>query len=268
MNARFGIISDPQFSDIDDMKGRQYRKTLEKLDTTIEELNSQELDFVVQLGDMIDHKFESYEPVLKVWKKLKHKSYHVLGNHDYCVKTPYKTEVLKTLGLSSAYYSFTIDSFKFIVLNGNGLSLNAFDEASEMYTKSKKYWEESAGESEWWNGAVDQEQLNWLKQELNKAEKANLSSVIFCHYPLIGDPRFNLWNNEEILGLIESKKSVKVWMNGHFHEGDYAIRNSIHHINMKGMVQCEEATFSVAEISGNTLTIKGYGQEESRILEI
>ncbi|MCM8526211.1 MAG: metallophosphoesterase [Lentisphaeraceae bacterium] len=268
MSIRFGIVSDPQFSDIDDMKGRQYRKTLEKLDFAIDELNSHDLDFVIQLGDMIDHEFESFEPVLNVWSKLKHKSYHVLGNHDFCVQTPFKDQVLKTLNLSSSYFSFKIGQFNFCVLNGNGLSLNAFDAESEMYIKSEKYWEEFGGESQWWNGAVDPEQALWFKNELEIADKAGLKSIIFCHYPLIGEARYNLWNSKEILELIESYKSVKVWMNGHFHAGGYKEHKLIHHVNIKGMVQCKEPTFAIAEICENELAIKGYGEEESRILKI
>ena len=71
MSIRFGIISDPQYSDIDDMKGREYRKSLDKLSEAIDLLNSEDLEFIVQLGDLIDHEYESYAPVLEVWNRFK-----------------------------------------------------------------------------------------------------------------------------------------------------------------------------------------------------
>ena len=267
MNIRFGIISDPQYSDIEDHKGRQYRGSLEKLESAIDELNTQDLDFVVQLGDLIDHDFESFKAVMKVWDKLKHPSYHVLGNHDFCVDDSHKGEVLNTLHLSLPYYSVSKRDFRFIFLNGNGLSFNAFKEGSDKLKESKEYWAESAGESEWWNGAIDQEQLCWLKEELSTAESSGQKVIIFCHYPLLGEPRFQLWNSKEVRALLECFKNVKVWMNGHFHEGSYEFYKSIHYINMKGMVQHEECTYSIGEVSGQELIIKGYGSEESRILE-
>lgn len=266
MLIRFGIISDPQYSDIDDMKGRQYRRSLEKLRLAISRLNDEELDFVIQLGDFIDHEFESFAPALKVWNELRHTSYHVLGNHDFCVRSPYKQEVLKTLGMNSAYYSFKLKSFRFIVLNGNGLSLNAFDEGSAMYEFSERYWESLGSESQWWNGAVDAEQFKWLEAELIEASAQQEQVIIFCHYPLFSESRFVLWNNKEILDLLESFDCAKVWMNGHFHEGSYTAEKGRHYLTVKGMVQFEEATFAIAELSESHLKISGFGAEESRIL--
>lgn len=268
MNIRFGIVSDPQYSDIEDHRGRQYRQSLAKLKLAVSEFNKQDLDFVVQLGDMIDHGFKSYKPVLDVWKTLKHSSNHVLGNHDFCVGAEYKKEVLKTLGMNSSYYSFSKGDFRFIFLNGNGLSFNAFEEDSEMHKSSEEYWQKHAGESEWWNGAIDQEQLTWFKEELHSAESHNQKALVFCHYPLIGEARFVLWNSREVLEVIESSPAVKVWMNGHFHEGRYEFKNSIHHMNMKGMVQFGRPTFSIVELNDQALKIEGFGSEESRILKI
>ena len=268
MSIRFGIISDPQYSDIDDMKGREYRKSLEKLDTAIARLNSEDLDFVIQLGDFIDHEFESFAPALKVWEKLKHQSYHVLGNHDFCVRSPHKQDVLKTLGMEEAYYSFVLQGFRFIALNGNGLSLNAFDEGSEMYKFSEDYWESLNCESQWWNGAVDAKQLNWFEEELKEAERAGQSVIVFCHYPLFSKARFVLWNSQEVLDLLESYSCVKVWMNGHFHEGAYTRKGNRHFWTVKGMVQFSDATFAVADLSDSKLKVFGFGAEESRILEL
>ncbi len=267
MSIRFGIISDSQYSDIDDIKGRQYRKSLEKLNSAISILNGEELDFIIQLGDFIDHGYKSFAPVLKEWSKLKHKSYHVLGNHDFCVKSPHKQDVLKTLGMGSAYYFYKLQRFRFIILNGNGLSLNAFDDDSEMYKFSEEYWESLNGESQWWNGAVDEEQLKWLKLQLTEAAVLGDSVMIFCHYPLISEERFVLWNNREVLKLLEDFDCVKVWMNGHFHEGAYAKEKGCHFVTVKGMVQFEETTFAIADLSDTQLKISGFGAEESRILD-
>ena len=267
MSIRFGIISDPQFSDIDDMKDRQYRKSLDKMASAISKFNSEDLDFVVQLGDFIDHELESFEPALKVWSNLKHKSYHVLGNHDFCVRTPHKQKVLGLLGLEKEYYSFVMGDIKFIILNGNGLSLNAYDADSPMYKFSEEYWESLNRESQWWNGAVDKDQLSWFEKELAAAEKAGQQVIVFCHYPLIADSRYVLWNNVEVLDVLNSFDCVKIWMNGHFHKGGYSRENGRHFLTVKGMVQFKEPSYAIAELSDNKLKINGFGAEESRILD-
>ena len=267
VSVRFGIISDPQYSDIDDMKGREYRKSLEKMAEAIETFNSEDLDFVIQLGDFIDHEYESFSPALDVWSKLKHKSYHVLGNHDFCVRTPLKEKVLDTLGMDEAYYSFCSGAYRFVFLNGNGLSLNAYDAGSEMYEFSEKYWEGLGRETEWWNGAIDEKQFQWFENELQEASKEGQSVLCFCHYPLFSDGRYVLWNNIEILKLIESYPCAKLWMNGHYHLGSYTEKNDRHFLTIKGMVQFKDATYAVGELSDNSLKICGYGAEESRILK-
>ena len=267
MSIRFGIISDPQYSDIDDMKGLLYRQSLGKLKSAIEVLNGESLEFVMQLGDFIDHEYESFAPALKVWEALEHKSYHVLGNHDFCVRPPFKERVLNTLGLKTGNYSFESGNYKFIVLNGNGLSFNAYDADSAMYQLSESYYESLSCESEWWNGAIDKPQMEWFKEELESAEYSGKSVIVFCHYPLLGEDRFLLWNSSSVIELLEQFSCVKAWLNGHYHEGNYSVKNNIHYLTMKGMVQFEQLTFSIAELSGNSLQIRGFGAEECRLLE-
>ena len=173
---------------------------------------------------------------------------------------------MKTLSLDEAYYSFSMKDNQFIFLNGNGLSLNAYDADSDMYNYSEKYWESLNTESQWWNGGIDQEQLSWLKEELKQCQRQNRKALLFCHYPLTGEERYTLWNNDEILELIKQYDCVKVWMNGHYHRGAYSCREKVHFLTVKGMVQHKLSTYSIAELKESSLEIKGFGEEESRIL--
>ena len=87
---KIGILADIQYEDAEDQKKCQYRSSLPKLDSAIEELNKHELDFIVQLGDLINKDFHSFEPVLEKLTKLSAPVFHVLGNHDLIVEDSQK----------------------------------------------------------------------------------------------------------------------------------------------------------------------------------
>ena len=51
---RFGVVADVQYADKDTAGKRHYRTSLERLRQCVTELQGHELEFVVQLGDLID----------------------------------------------------------------------------------------------------------------------------------------------------------------------------------------------------------------------
>lgn len=267
MSIKFAIISDVQYCDQDDFKNRSFRDSLKRLTAAVESLNSEDLDFVVQLGDFIDNDFHSYESVLKVWKSLRHRSFHVLGNHDYCVDSSDKDRVTERLGLKSNYYSFDLKGNKFIFLDGNDLSLNRFPEESKGYKDSKTYWESLNNGSEWWNGGIGDDQLKWLKKQLNDAGNKVQPVIIFCHFPLLEPERYTLWNSTEVLEILSKYSCVKLWVNGHYHQGGFQLKNGINFLTVKGMVEHEKSTYSILEVQADSLSITGFGDEDSRLLK-
>ena len=134
-----GFVTDVQYADIENYKLCYYRKSLDKLSEAVDYFNMNNLEFVVQLGDFIEKDWKSYEKVFKIWNRLRHKSYHVLGNHDFEVENPLKRNVPKLFGLKETYYSISIRNWNFIFLNGNDLSLTAFPKTSKEYQISQKY---------------------------------------------------------------------------------------------------------------------------------
>jgi predicted phosphodiesterase len=78
-----------------------------------------------------------------------------------------------------------------------------------------------------------------------------------------------LWNSEEVLSVLSKFENVKLYLNGHNHAGNYAFQNGIHFVNLKGMVETEtENAFSIISFSDKQIEIKGFGREESRILNL
>ena len=78
---RFGMIADAQYVDAEARGSRFYRNSLSKLEACVDDLNTQDLDFVIHLGDFIDRDFQSFDAILPIYEKLRAPSYHHHGNY-------------------------------------------------------------------------------------------------------------------------------------------------------------------------------------------
>ncbi|NJK84635.1 MAG: hypothetical protein HC906_00265 [Bacteroidales bacterium] len=120
-----------------------------------------------------------------------------------------------------------------------------------------------------WNGGISQKQKNWLRGRLDDAKQKNQVVIIFSHFPLLPQTiDLILWNNEEIIDLIENYKNVKAYISGHYHEGGYAGKAGIHYVIQKAMSDTHENSFAIMEIYPDEITIKGYGNADHLNLKI
>lgn len=268
----FGIVADLQYCDAPPLKNRYFRNSIKKLKVSIADLNTRTLDFVVNLGDVIDKDWESFGDILPLFSQFKAPVFHVLGNHDYEVADGKKALVHLRIG-TEKYYSFSVKNWQFIVLDGNEISTFAnLPESSENAQAEgwlRSLEEEAQIHANFWNGGIGKTQLYWLKSCLTQAAEGDMKTIIFCHYPLYPPDRHNLLNQEEVLMLIKNYKGVKMWINGHNHDGNYGLFADIHFLNVKGMVEGEhDLTWSVVHIYENTIEVAGFGNEVSATLSI
>lgn len=268
----FGIVADLQYCDFLPTYNRYYRKSPEKLKNAMAEFNKIQLHFVINLGDVIDREWRSYDGILPLFVDLKTPVYHVLGNHDYEVDEKYKPEVHKKLG-TQKYYDFSMENWRFIVLDGNEVSTFANQKHTVEFENAdlllKKLEKDGAINANFWNGGIGESQLKWMKLTLDDAEKNNQKVIIFCHFPIFPAHRHNLLNDLQLLKVIGKYNAVKAWINGHNHDGNYGLKNDIHFINVKGMVDTEfDTAFCVVELSDDIIKIKGFGTEISARLSI
>ncbi|CDZ29560.1 Hypothetical protein, partial CDS, partial [Neorhizobium galegae bv. officinalis] len=122
---RFGVIADPQYADLPPWleMDRYYANSLDKLGEAIGVLNGEDLAFVVTLGDLIDRGWEGYDPVLAVYRDLRHESFLMPGNHDFFVAPAQLGDVHTRLGMPAAWHEFSRGGFRFVVIDGNEISL-------------------------------------------------------------------------------------------------------------------------------------------------
>ena len=264
-----GVIADCQYCSDPGEGVRKYAASEGKLQQCVGHLNTMKLEYVVHLGDFIDRDFESFDVVKPIYKQLKMPKYHVLGNHDFSVADDKKKDIPQTMGLTARYYDFKANGWRFVVLDGNDVSFHAYPEHSDKYKEAVKYYEDQQIKSPKWNGAIGEKQLKWLNNVLKKASGAGEKVVLYCHFPVYPEGNnHNLWNSNEIIEILEAHSCVKAYINGHNHAGNYGIKEGIHYLTMKGMVDTEETSYAVIKVKDDRLEIKGFGREENRVLEL
>jgi 3',5'-cyclic AMP phosphodiesterase CpdA len=267
-NLTIGLIADCQYADQPAAGQRLYRRAKDKLRACVSELNKRELDFVVQLGDLIDCGYESFHEVTPLVGRLEAPVYNVLGNHDYAVADARKAQVPGRLGLDRRYYQFERAGFRFLVLDGNEISFHAHPEGSAAYQRAADYHGANAPGAPAWNGAVGEEQLEWLEQALTEADEAGQRTVILCHFPVYPENLHNLWNAAEVLAVIDRHPCPAAYISGHNHAGNYGERNAVHYVTLRGMVDTETTAFALARLYKDRAAIEGFGREPDRDLRL
>lgn len=268
----FGVIADLQYADADALKNRYFRNAPKKLKDAIKIFNKEQLDFVVNLGDMIDNDIKSFDGILPLFQQIKSPVYHVLGNHDYEVEADQKEHIHTLLGIQK-YYFFQVKGWRFVVLDGNEISTFANMKGSHKHREAEQKLLElerlQKPNAKFWNGGISAEQVHWLKRTLDDALTSGEKVIIFCHYPVSPLNKHNLWNDDEILNLLKEYCNVKLWLSGHNHHGNYGRYGDVHFVNAKGMVEGEtEIACSIFHLYEKNIIIEGYGSEISATLSI
>jgi manganese-dependent ADP-ribose/CDP-alcohol diphosphatase len=267
----FGVVADAQYCDAEPAGSRYYRQSLEKLAQCVQSLNRQDLSFTVHLGDFIDRDFESFNVLLPIYEQLRSPCYHVLGNHDFSVAPDKLAAVPGKLKMPRRYYDFSVPGWRFIVLDGNDLSLIAYQPGTDAYDRSMSLYrsvkEQGAVNARSWNGAVSESQLAWLEQRLNLADQRREHVVIFCHFPVYPENSHNLWNDHQVRDMLAAHRSVVAFLNGHNHAGGYACQAGIHYVTLPGMVETRDTTaYAIVHVAADALRITGHGRAPDRQL--
>lgn len=265
---RIGAIADAQFADREDAPPRLYRRTPAKLAEAVQTLNHADIDFAVHLGDFIDRDAKSFETVLPLTAKLTCPMHFVLGNHDFAVAEDLKSGIAAKLGMPARYYSFEHKGWVFVVLDGNDLSTYGWPQGSAEDAASRKRKAELYPDAADWDGGIGEAQLSWLDGVLEAAGRAKKNVALFCHFPIFPDNPHNLWNAKELIARIAPHSCVKLWLNGHNHDGNYGVVSGIHCVNLKGMLDTEETAYAVLAFYADRILLKGYGRQPDMALTL
>ncbi|PHQ28432.1 metallophosphoesterase family protein [Leeuwenhoekiella nanhaiensis] len=262
---RFGLLTDSHYAEREPAGTRFYRDSIPKMQEAIAELNTQNLDFIIHLGDFKDQDTEANpEDTLRYLKTIESEfqgfegaTYHALGNHDVdSIRKEVFLSHIKNTGQDSAknYYSFDAGGFHIIVLDAN------YDAAGTDH-----FFAEGA---DWEDANIPPQELNWLKEDLAKIKKP---TVVFCHHPLYEfykeGSKFHVTNYQEVQKLFTENSYVVACFHGHVHQEDVSIQNGITYITRLGMVDyegVENNAFSVVELTADKIEIRGYKRSGSK----
>jgi len=265
-----GLFADPQYADLDSRGARLYRSALKKLPECISVFNERKVDMVACLGDVVDRSPEESDTIFQIVKSSESPVYYVMGNHDFSGLDDVPDHLNKS-GMPSLYYAITEKNWKFIFLNTNDVS--AYTKMSpekkleyeEMTDRMKR---EGAENNRTWNGGVGKEQMQWLSRELRTAENAGLRVIVFAHHPIFPLNDHTVLNYKEVLDLLLSYKSVKAYINGHYHPGKFAVtKEGLACISLEAMVEGgEDNSFAILRLGQDSMYMKGYGRVKSHVI--
>ena len=279
--VRFGLIADVQYARKRDQGERRFERSLARLEQALEQLAARaELDFVVQLGDLIDGRasealsLADLRRVTQLFEQLEVPLVHVIGNH--CLSLP-RARLQRELGLESGRRSFALRGTRLLVLDTMELSTLG-SEAGTPAAEAARAWldahpREQFPQASAWNGGLGQAQRDWLATELRAAAAAGERSLVFAHHPLlveVASPSLLAWDAQPVLELLEREPAPLAWISGHAHAGGYTRRAGVHHLTLEGMVEAplDSNAWAVVELGRGELRVEGQGCVPSRILPI
>ncbi|WP_345740420.1 metallophosphoesterase [Polaribacter atrinae] len=102
---KVGLVADPQYANKPILGKRYYRESLWKIEEAIDTFNYKKVDFVQNLGDIIDVEWESYDSILPIYNKLNPdiENYHLLGNHDFSIDSTHLRDLREKLSMPDYY---------------------------------------------------------------------------------------------------------------------------------------------------------------------
>jgi len=273
---RFGVVADPQYAPIapDRIRNRYHANSLWKLSEAIAAFNADpEIRFVVTLGDVIDRGWESFSHILPLYDALEHEAVFVLGNHDHEVAAEWLGSVVRAVGMPAPYHDFAAGGFRFVVLDGNDVSLFGPPPGDPRRALAQERLAAlraaGADNARTWNGSLSDAQVVWLEERLAAAARAGERVVVLCHYPVHPANLHNLWDSDRLIELVIGQPHVVAWLGGHNHAGGYGEVDGVHFVTFRGMVDTPTTTaYAIVEVLPDRIEIRGFGREESRTLPL
>jgi len=227
-----GIFADSHYAEIDALGSRRPKESYNKLLKALEHFKAEGVNMILCLGDLINttgnavSDLKALEAITAPIVETGLPAYCIWGNHDADAMD--STELLRFSSILSAPSAVKFGGAHLVLLDLN-------------YTKAGDKYE--AGENDWTDTAMPEDQLKWLEHQLRFTDD---EVTVFCHQNIVGasenDPHM-IANAAEVRRVLEKYGNVKRVYQGHRHSGGYAEVNGIEYITLKAM--CEEKNTEV-----------------------
>ena len=192
----------------------------------------------------------------------------------------------------SLYYKFSPSpGLKFISLDCFDISVLGHDPSHHKYKSAEQILFQYHGclDAEIWdtddhligpnkrfqssNGAISDEQLQWLETELKESDDKQEKVIVFGHvglHPDSSDWNTTMWNYEEVIACFNRHPSVVAYLSGHAHNSGYANANGVHFVSFQAIIETPPQTeaFATIAVFVDRIEIEGHGTEMTRVLLI
>lgn len=204
--VKFVQLTDVHVDTISKNKGkRMLEHSQYLLNDAVNQVNATKgIDFVIFTGDSINTPNPKFRQKFnEIVSRLNIPWYLTTGNHETNFLMQGKT-----------YYSFIIDNFVFICMDG------------------------TIGTHKSANGKFSPKELKWLDQQLTIHK--DKYAIIFQHFPLIEPFKskdHSVINADEYLRVLDRHRNVAAVITGHYHYSKITKRNGVQHISSPALVQ-------------------------------
>jgi len=219
-------------------------RSVEILETAINDINKLEPDLVVHCGDLTnDSEEENFRRASKLFKKLRCPCYFVPGNHDTWFPDSRRT-AMNLLNLKSLHYTVEFKDFLLLFIDV------AYWRLKDGRIQDHIDW------SRYEDIDIPEDEIRWIDYVLsNNADRIVLA---FLHRPLVfkdsypvsrmpqGKPvekrpvSLGAWsensNKNKLLAVLDKYECVKAVFAGHLHFHDINIRNNVLHCTTGALV--------------------------------
>ena len=192
------------------------------------------------------------------------------------------------------YYKFNPSpKLKIIALDCFEISVIGYDPSHENYRKAEEILFKYHGHRDFdlWdvddhlaegpekrfqqqNGAISDQQLEWLARELEDSDRKGEKVIVFghvCLHPGSCDWSCLVWNYDKVIETFHRYNCVVSYMSGHAHKFGHSVdEKGIHYIVYHGVIETSPTNeaFATVTIYENCLQVDGYGLEENLNLAI
>lgn len=253
---RVGLVTDVHYADKPTAGNRHYRDSIGKLTAAVNRFNQERVDFVVELGDLIDaassveQEIGYLQHIQAVYTQARCPRHYVLGNH--CVDTLTKEQFLETCGAERSYYSFDTAGVHFVILDA------CFREDGQPYGNNNFHWTDAN---------IPAAQLEWLQADL---EAAHRPTVIFVHQRLDIAGSHGVKNGADVRGILERSEKVSAVFQGHHHRNDLKVINGVHYCTLAALVTDPSPDHNAHGIltfhPQAGMRLDGFGEQASHLL--
>lgn len=306
---RIGIVADIQYADVEDGHSfsgnpRYYRHALDAAMGAARQFQAEKVDLVINLGDTVDGKCNREIAQLDrvigaLTENYSHgRILHVYGNH--CLYNADRNVLEEKFGISMTreedgelvgYYSHIVGDVRLVVIDSYDICIHREENTSKQARaieilkefngvnfadgnpNSPEGLEDLQKRYVGFNGALGQNQLEWLTTELKLARESNQQVILFSHQPILpesSNPVCLVWNYHDVLEILKDYNDVVMAsLSGHAHKYGYKEWNGIHFRVLEAVLESPRPhhTFCILDIFDHALKVNGYGKCESAVYE-